>query len=445
MAMTDASQQATLARVLRRMASPLRKRFPTATKWLARQVRARLGALPPTIKAQNWQRHFGKVFVFADWATDTLGDRPVDICIVHDSLALEAARSICEAKGCALVFDAVEYPDYAGRFGGMAQSYDRDKRGHALVLAHERHIHEIVDVLIVGTRGVKDWFAANDRLPAAAIVRNCLDFQEAPDDRRIRDDCGLAPEDRLILLPNSVHMSPYIAGTFEALKYLPANVHIATMGNTHPDVRQALVKELEAAGVAHRAHFLPVRAPDDLIEYRSGADFSVIALDPVYPTFRTALPNRVFESIMARHPLAIPDLPYIREVVEEFDMGVVFRSADPQEIAAGLQAMLDRLPHYKANVEKAAQALCWKNEQQTFLDALAPVMPAGKKLSIVCVANKKLTTNRRVYRHVRTLAALGHDVQVLSLNNPVESLRVDGVEYLSMRDDDPHPDRRRAG
>ncbi|HTV71955.1 MAG TPA: glycosyltransferase [Rhizobiaceae bacterium] len=393
-------------------------------------------AEPAAAISTAWQQHFSNVFGFAEWTESVLGSEPVDICIVHDSFALEAARLLKKKTGCALVFDAVEYPDYTGRFGRMAEAFSREESGHALVLAHEQLIHEMVDVLIVGTRGVQEWFAANKKLPPATIVRNCLDFEVMHPDDRIRNACGLSPDDRLVLLPNSVHMSSYIVETFEALRYLPANVHLATMGNTPKPVRNELETKLAAWGVAHRVHFLPLRSPADLLQYRSGADISVIPLDPEIPVYRSALPNRVFESIMSRHPLAISNLPFIREVVEQFSIGGVFETSAPQAIAETIRAILDRLPEHKKNVETAAKTLCWKNERDVFINAMRPVLPEERPRRVVCIANKRLTTNRRVFRHTRTLAELGHEVRVLSLFAPLDVLKDDRVRYDAMQSND---------
>lgn len=384
-----------------------------------------------------WQRHFENVFGFADWVDATLGDRPFDICIAHDSFALEAARSLKARTGCALVFDAVEYPDYTGRFGAMAAAFRAYPRGHDLVLAHERQIQERADIIIAGTPGVQSLLARNPRLPGVHLVRNCLDYQPMPSDDRIRTDCGLGPEDRLLLVPNSLHDNASLDLILDTLALLPDHVHLAFMGNMAKPGRTERSEKFQARGIQGRVHFLPLRLPNDLIEYRSGADLAMIPLDPDVPVYKSALPNRVFESIMSRTPLVISDLPHIRDVLEEHDCGAVFQHRTPESIAGAVIRVLDNASQFRANMDAAAEALCWANERAKYLDALDPLIDNRHALSIVVIANKRLTTNRRVFRHTRSLVEQGHKVTVLSRYKPLEYLRDPNIEYFAMHHDDP--------
>ena len=382
-----------------------------------------------------WQVHFRKVFRFSDWAQKTLADTPIDVCIVHDALALEAARVISKRSGCPLIYDAVEYPDYGGRTAATS-AFNLDRRGLGLILSHEREVVRQVSSLIVGTRGVADWYGADEVFPKASIVRNCLDFQDMPADRRIREDCGLHDGDKLILYANSVHPHCGVDWVIAALSKLAPNVHLAIMGDISPMMRAELDCIIRSSEVGCRVHILPLRTPEDLLEYRSGADIAVIPLDPQIPNHRTCLPNRVFECVMSRLPLVISDLPYIREVVEEFDCGKAFESNRPSVVAEALEEVLDNLAEYKFRVEHAAQVLSWGNERNTFVSAISPTLGERTNLNIVCVANKRLTTNRRVFRHIRTLAELGHNVTLMSLYAPVDFLKVPRVRYHAMIDDD---------
>ncbi|MCG8493429.1 MAG: hypothetical protein MI743_17540, partial [Sneathiellales bacterium] len=48
---------------------------------------------------------------------------------------------------------------------------------------------------------------------------------------------------------------------------------------------------------------------------------------------------------------------------------------------------------------------------------------------ILCLANKPLTTNRRFYRHTRTLASWGHDITVMALALPDPEFQIKNVTY----------------
>ncbi len=378
-----------------------------------------------------WKRQLDNMFEFADWALELLGDEHVDVCLVHDSLGLDAARSIAEKTGCKLVYDAVEFPEYFGRSGVSARIYEHFNRGTRVLHLHEADIIKRMSVIIAGTRGVAEWYREQASFGSPDVVRNCREFEEVGTDKRIREDCGLRDGEKLILYPNGAFPTCGIENCLEALQFLPDSIHLAVMGRMSRGMEVELRKKLQKPFLAKRFHLLPLKSPDELIQYRSGADLSLIPLVPEVPNHRTCLPNRVFESIMSRLPLIISDLPYVREVVEQYDCGAVFESNEPEVIAGVFEHSLSdaRLAELKANVDKAAHDLCWENEKKVFLRAMKPVLGTGNKLNIVMVANKTVNTNNRYYRHSKALRALGHNILSLTLEAPFPELKVPGIRY----------------
>ncbi|WP_169567960.1 glycosyltransferase [Sneathiella limimaris] len=378
-----------------------------------------------------WKRHFDRVFGYADWVEAALGSEEYDLCLLHDSLGLEAARVVKERYGCPLVYDGVEYPEYSGRSGRAGEMFAAEKRGTALVHRHELEIYRQLDALMVGTRGVAGWYGAQDGVVPAKIVRNCLDYEEVERDDEIRRDCGLKPEDRLVLYPNSVFIDCGVEETVTALKHLPETVHLAIMGWIPAFLGDPLKERIARQGLEGRVHFLDLKGPDDLIRYRSGADIGIIPIRPTIGNHRTMLPNRVFELIMSRVPMLVSSLPYVQEVVETYDCGVVYEGSQPETIARSLEKMLSRLDYYRERMEATAKEMCWSQEEGAFEAAMSPVLsPSDPPRKILCLANKPLTTNRRFYRHTRTLANWGHDITVMALEIPDPQLQVNGVRYV---------------
>lgn len=411
-----------------------------ADKAQAALARARFGGVGSEVQPL-WLKHFDNAFSFSAWVAGELGDETIDVCMVHDSLALEAARNLQRATGCKLVFDAVEFPEYLERYYKGAGENAIEAASEHLMHLHERSILDTLDGLMVGTKGVAKWYDDHGAYPRAHVVRNCLDFENLSGNREIRDDCGLKPGDRLILYPNTVFPGCGIEHVIDALTELEPNVNLAIMGVLGRGIEKPLMEQVARLGLTKRVHVLPLRHPRTLIDYRSGADLAAIPLDPEHPNHKTCLPNRVFESIMSRLPLVISELPYIREVVEEFDCGKVAHRYDGASFAVALRQVLDNLPHYKASAQTAAEALSWRNERERFLAAMEPAVQGRQGLNIVCIANKRLTTNRRVFRHTRTLAEAGHSVKLLALYGPVDELRDPRIDYRQMNVRDPMLDR----
>ena len=380
-----------------------------------------------------WIPHFNRVFAFSDWAVTELGSFEPDICLVHDSYALSAGASISQQTKCSLVFDAVEYPEHIGRSDSRASQITDMESSSNLIRAYENKIVSKTDVVLVGTRGVAQWYANNTQAPKANIVRNCLDFQELQATSSIRSDCGLSNEDRLVLYPNSVHPHCGIEETISALNELPSNIHLAIMGNVPRAMARSIKSHIRSTRLTSRVHILPMRGPGDLIEYRSGADVAVIPLDPSIPNHQTCLPNRFFEAIMSRLPVVVSNMPYVREVVEDHEIGVVAANTTPLHIAKAIADVIGNLDIYTNKAHRAAEILNWDTEKSAFISAFAPVLKGRENLKILCLADKSLVTNSRVYRFTRALAELGHNVKVMTWHLPAKEFRDDRITYVAMK------------
>ena len=381
----------------------------------------------------HWRRHFNRVLRFREWVIEENAGVPVDVCIVHDSHALEAGMAIKEMTGCDLVYDCVEYPDYTGRAPTTQEKFSGDDS----YLTQSVHIQEAritsaASTILAGTRGVAEWHLKNPRNVQAKVVRNCLDYMEMPRDTRIREDCGLAENDRLLLYPNTLFPLCGIEQTLDALAMLPEDIHLAIVGPAAEKYLEDIGFRAESLG--GRVHILPLRQPGDLLEYRSGADCSLIPFDPSFPNHATCLPNRVFESIMSRTPLIISDLPYIKELITEHHCGLAFEDFSAESLAETIREFYRHFDFYRNNVAEAAKVLCWEHERKVYLEALEPTLRGRKHLKVLFLANKPIDSNRRMFRHSRELADLGHQVTVQSLRPPFSEFQDARISYMGIRE-----------
>ncbi len=88
-------------------------------------------------------------------------------------------------------------------------------------------------------------------------------------------------------------------------------------------LRSALQEQAEALGVARRVHFVDPVPSDRLLERTAAADLGVTPLRDTCLNRRFALPNKLFEYLMAGLPVIASDLPEIRRVVAPHDVGAL--------------------------------------------------------------------------------------------------------------------------
>lgn len=136
----------------------------------------------------------------------------------------------------------------------------------------------------------------------------------------------------------------------------------------------ALELELRELGKAHEnCCFEPPVPMRDMIHAASSADVGVIPYIPVNVNNLLSSPNKLFEYIRAGLPVLASDLPFLRRIILEHDIGYVFNPRDPRSIADAINKATreENLMHFRANVQRIKHKYCWHEEQKKLLAIFA--------------------------------------------------------------------------
>jgi len=317
---------------------------------------------------------------FAQYATLALAGRDFDCVQAHDSHALRAAWKIARGRKARFVYDAVEIPDDRS---GLATS-QHDGLFFRLNSALEARIIRRADKIITVSDGLAQWTATRYGTERPELVRNCRFYEDAGSDERIRRAIGLRDGECLALYLNSLYSGQGLEQLVQSFSFLPDHIHIATLGPVQEKpIAEKLISLAESIGVANRFHILDPVSPTDVVSYASGADIGVIPRQNSCLNNAISLPNRVFELVMARLPIAAPSLPDMKNFVTEYGIGLSFDETDPKDIARIVSEMLqpERLGEFRTNVAAAARELCWENEglrYRRILESAANVSAPGR-------------------------------------------------------------------
>ena len=80
-----------------------------------------------------------------------------------------------------------------------------------------------------------------------------------------------------------------------------------------------------------------------------------------------ALPNKLFDYILAEVPVLVSPFPEMEKIVLEYGVGEILDSFDEKHLARKLNEMLrdrEKQAVWKTNLEKAAKVLCWEEEEK---------------------------------------------------------------------------------
>jgi glycosyltransferase involved in cell wall biosynthesis len=123
-------------------------------------------------------------------------------------------------------------------------------------------------------------------------------------------------------------------------------------------------------GVEGRLSFEPSVPLTQLVATANRADIGFFASASYSPQKRFTLPNKLFEYVMAGLAICVSDLPEMRRVVTQHDLGIMFDSLQPHAIARAINAFSrESINRYKQRALEAAKVLCWETERQPLVDA----------------------------------------------------------------------------
>lgn len=152
-----------------------------------------------------------------------------------------------------------------------------------------------------------------------------------------------------------------------ALQFID-NVKLCIAGNGDMlEEMKALALKLK---VDSKVEFLGRVAKEKLVELTGNADLGISLEEDLGLNYRYALPNKLFDYIQSRIPVIVSDLPEMRAIVENFQIGLIVHDRDPKQLANKILEMFNNKTQYLAyrvNLEKAAAELCWENEKNKLI------------------------------------------------------------------------------
>jgi glycosyltransferase involved in cell wall biosynthesis len=105
---------------------------------------------------------------------------------------------------------------------------------------------------------------------------------------------------------------------------------------------------------------------------------ALVTLSDRWLNNRIGLPNKLFMAVQAGVPVVAADLPGLRRVVGEHDLGALYRPGDAASYAAAVRTVCERYDELTAAVEAARPALSWERDAAVLTAVYADVA-AGRR------------------------------------------------------------------
>lgn len=286
-----------------------------------------------------------------------------DACHAHDLNVMSGAARVARRMGAKLVYDTHELWRHRNRHGELRPV------ARVVDAIQEWRLIRRADLILTVSPSIGEWLQSHYRLRTPVTVLRNLPLQRQPrEGPPLRELAGLTDE-QVIMYTGRITSGRGLEEAIEALTELPTDVVLVLLGYGDDLYGRQLRHRADRRGVRERVRFVDAVAPDQVPAVASQANVALVGVEPVCLSYRFCLPNKLFEAIQAGLPVLASDLPDMRRVVREHDLGELFQTGRPDEVRDGLRRILAAHDRFAERTAKAAAQLHWSNEAYILLSA----------------------------------------------------------------------------
>jgi len=235
----------------------------------------------------------------------------------------------------------------------------------------EKLFIRFADATVVVGNEIRNWYITNYKCKNTATVLNCPNYVRQERTDLIRNEFNIEKGRKIIL---------YLGGISEGrgVRYLLESFNILTNHNyTLVFIGYGDLENLVSAYSAKNNHIFLRKAvrPEEVIQYAASADVGVSIIEDNCLSYTYCLPNKLFEYTMAGIPTIVSDLPEMRKIVEEYNIGVAISGKDNDEFKRAL-LKLEEMPVelMNNNLAKAAIILNWESQEGHYISVMNKVI-----------------------------------------------------------------------
>ena len=289
-----------------------------------------------------------------------------DVVHCHDWLTLPVGTQIARALGARLVYDSHEY--FAGMTRPGRRQGVRARLRQWIRQRREDRALRSVDLLITVSPLIGTWFRERRGFrKRIVILRNMPDWSSMP-----TPDPGLRSRLQIpVDVPLLVHCGNL---RFESrrvdvvVKALAGHVqcHLLCVGDGEVVQLMALAKE---AGVEHRVHHLSAVPNAELGGVLAACDLGLSVLQPGVPNHEAALPNKLFEYLLAGVPVLGSPIQSQRQFLEEEGAGWSMATLSEESCAEILGSAIPELDRVRARISDQRARFVWSSQEPALVNA----------------------------------------------------------------------------
>ncbi len=276
--------------------------------------------------------------------------------LASDFYALPAATAF-KKEGSRLLYDSREI------YSALGSLHKSPMKQLLISKIEKKYIKKVDEVIVSGEMDaeyLKSYFKHNSPYH---VLMNLPSFKEPIQSNFLRDKYKIPADKKIVLYQGALINGRGIELMIDAVKLID-NAVLCILGDG--PWKGKLTEMISKENLYGKIYICGVYLYDDLHEITCSGDIGTAFFEPVSFSYQLALPNKLFEYMLAGKAVLASDLPAMRRVYEEFEFGVLLSSkAEAKEVAESINQLIKDSAEYSETLSKAAQR--YHYEQQTEL------------------------------------------------------------------------------
>jgi len=202
------------------------------------------------------------------------------------------------------------------------------------------------------------------------VLRNLPRFYKPAQQTDLRNQLGISTDKKILLYQGVILKGRGIEKIFDILPDIPECIFVLIGGGEFENYYKNLAVERK---VIDQVFFIGKFSQEDLPKLTPSANVGIALIENISKSYYYALPNKLFEYIMAEVPVVVSNLPQMKEIVDNFNVGFVVDPDNKDELIAALKKLTsDEVLYnkFKQNCKIASEELNWENEIGNLLELL---------------------------------------------------------------------------
>ena len=301
-----------------------------------------------------------------------------DIISGHDYIALFigwlSTTFIPKKKKPKLVYDSHEFE--------LGRNKKRSKLALWFVKRIEGFLIRRCAFTIIPNADIADKLAEIYHVKRPVVARNIplywnIDREEIQEQHNAFCDALDVPHDTFLMM---FHGGIMEGRGIEGIMRISSKIKIPLilLGNPANEQYYNRLKEYaKSLGAEQQILFHPAVPLDILWKYAGASNVGTIIVPGKFESYYHMLPNKFFENIQSLTPLIVSDFPDIGKIIDEYDIGLKVDPENEEDIISAILRMRDdteMYAHFKANLVRAKEELCWENERMPLYNAYKEII-----------------------------------------------------------------------